>query len=330
MNRIKQLLKIVSLVVTCGVLNSLTVYAGWESFTVEVDKPVGPGSINKESNVQWKYKKDGEYLKSTDFIDVDGNIYTFDENGIMLKDITVDKKIYSEDGVLQNGLKRDKRLDAELTKWTQGDNHLARFDSMLHKDIFLMYTYLYFSDTGEILDDKGEKVLYFYVYDDGFSIINEPNVRSSLVDTTVEELAKQVVGNTLTERVESAIKLAGTKLDGDYDKILGNDSMSLHKVLETGKSTCVGYTLLTHRILEKIGIESELCLGYTTKSNLHLWIRVNKQQCETTRVNCHHKEHWLYADPSWYNGWGTRQIHPEHFDIEYDRYLEVYKMHSYY
>lgn len=321
-----------SLIVCITMGLSLTVYAGWELTTVETyvnNKGPGYGEAIQEIN-EWRYlDSNNEYIKSRDFIDIDGNIYTFNSDGYMIHDSTLDNKVFSSSGELINGLKRDESLDLQLDEWNDNDYHLI---PKKFTGIFSMYAGLYATDYGFLVDHNGNRLTWYREYDHGYQIANEPQGYSEYVASEVKNLASKVSGEHIRDKVKSVLKIVGDRLDGDYQNILGDDASSLHKVLETGKATCMGYSLLAQRILEELGIQSELCLGHTKTGGYHMWIRTNIRGCSVCNMTCHHTEHWMYSDPSWYDGWGSGDNirYDFYLDIPYDWYIDTYSMETLY
>lgn len=294
----------------------------------------------------WKYYDESGNYRTGDFIDSDGNIYFLNSDGTMVSDYYGSYlRYYGKDGALKNygsdpdGTKRslsERYLAGELISFTRYDemcewwkcfnqeyNDYDMIDSPVYEVNGPTYRMKPFADI----------LAHYYGIPPTVAI----NVRSEAVQNAVKDMASRVTGETVEEKVASAIKEVANFLEYDDERIETYETehiwtnYGLDSIVERHKAICKGYAMLTLRVLREAGIESEIVGGTLTKNNgtsddtgCHAWLRIDVNQ------GTGQKTKWMFADPTWYDTHKEEGVDKDFWlNISYAEYMWSRRMEGY-
>lgn len=292
------------LLITCPTL----IYAGTQTNLVtKTAQEFNPSAVHRVASKHLSQFGNEKVIYS------DGSVRLIAPTGNQLRSYRQGYEYYGADGYQYNFLSPTEEYEEKSQALLRGtDISFTSIEDLCHWMEYFSYYRNDFNDK-DIVAKSSTSDLFTVKAGRDYS-------RSSvLVDKLVEELADRVTGDTISDRVQSAVKLASQAFDYNYQYREG-EPFGLHYAIQSRKAICVQYTALVYRVLERLGIQAEICKGevdYQQTRGNHCWLRVNLNQNNKSSAPA-----WVYVDPTFYD----LSQDTGFLNIDPDTYISCYSM----
>lgn len=256
-----------------------------------------------ESEEGWYYTKDnGSLAKSEILLDDSGEIYCFDDNGLMLHDRTNQEGLYfGTNGAWKNPNNTNKQKFDDLWKELTINDTVTFMSKSEVADALNYYSYCKFITIPTkitVVSSDGNYILNSSSLENDLKILNKYSLMLYSISASLK--ANDDI-STITNIVNYIVEL------GEYDT--SESQNSAYTILNSGLGCCTGYSQLFNILCNNLGYTSEtIFVSVITGSHCINRVLIN--------------DVWHYYDVTFYDS-SKNDIY---LDINKDVLLQTYKL----